>query len=183
MAEGINLLISEEKAPFRESQSVRLVKAGSVVLLILYFLVSLGVFSFWLYVRKEFQRVNQEMTVKRQRIADLEKIESLQVLLKQRLSSLKAFSVEKPLDYKGLLVYFTQLSSAEIAFKDIAISRNGEVVLSGEATNGHILADFLDQISGEKGKNLFTRIVLSSVSRQEDGSYSFNLNFYFKDEA
>lgn len=183
MAREINLLVSKKKRSFREGQLVRLVKVSSVLLLILYFLVSLGVFSFWLYIREESQKLSQEMTSKREKIAALEKIESLQILLKQRLSSLKTISDEGFLDYKGFLVYLAQFSSAEIAFKDITISQDGNLSLSGEAINALTLADFLDQISGEKGRNLFERIVLSSISRQENGSYSFGLNFYSRDGA
>lgn len=183
MNRGINLLISKEKPSFRSDQFVRLAKVGSVVLLIFYTLVSLGVFSFWLYSQQESQRVSREMAIKEQKITSLARIESLQVLLKQRLSSLKLIFEETAPDYKALLVYFFQFSSGGIVFKDINLSQKGEILFTGEAINSHVLANFLDQISGEKGKDLFGRIVLSSISRQKDGSYSFSLNFYLKDEA
>lgn len=183
MARGISFLISREEPSFQKGHFVRLAKVGSLVLLIFYLFVSLAVFSFWLYFGQESQRVNREMTLKKEEIASLKKIESLQILLKQRLSSLKAISEETSFDYKGLLVYLAQLSSAEVVFKNVAVSQKGEIVLSGEAVNGRVLADFLDQISGEKGRDLFARVILSSISRQKGGNYSFDLNFYLKNES
>lgn len=176
MLEGINLLTEARKqAPARQTQFLRLAKTGSVVLLIFYCLVAGGVFSFWFSTQRLSREVEEEVVIKKGQIADLKRIESLQVLLKQRLSALEILSSEKPPDYKALLVYFDRFPPGEVAINEILFSADGEISFSGQAVNSLLLANFLDSLSWEK-KDLFSQIILSSVSRQKDGSYSFSLN-------
>lgn len=176
MLKGINLLTEARKqTPARQTQFLRLAKTGSVVLLVFYCLVAGGVFSFWFSTQRLSREVEEEIMIKKEQIADLKRIESLQVLLKQRLSALEVLSSEKSPDYKALLVYFDRFPPGEVTINEILLSAGGQISFSGQAVNSLTLANFLDSLSWEKN-DLFSQVILSSVGRQKDGSYLFSLN-------
>lgn len=175
---GINLLITEKKFSAKKIQIIRLVKVGSVILLIFYCVVAVGTFSVWAYLQSESQKVQEELNLKKQRITALKKIESLQVVLKQRLSSLNQVLGEKKFDYKGVLAYLEGLSSPEITLGGIDLSSDGKLSFSGTATNAFSLGDFIEKVSSEEG--IFSSVVLSSVSRKADAGYKFGLDVEVK---
>lgn len=180
MEKGINLLEGLKKdISARQQRWVSLARTGSLVLLVLYCLVILGVFSFWATSRRAAQEMEQEMATKKEKIADLKHIESLQVLLKHRLSSLRGLLSGEAPDYGKFLSYFRQFSPNEVALREISLSENGKAALSGEATNGVVLSSFLDNVSDESNP-LFSRVVLTSLVRREDGSYLFGLGLQVK---
>lgn len=176
MAKGINLLKKKKAIPVREAQLMRFAQVGSVVLLVFYCLIVVGIFSLWLYTRQESQEVDRQIAVKKQNITDLEKIESLQILLKQRLASLTALVGKKTADYPKILSYFTQFPSNEIILDEITLLENGKVTLSGQAVNTLVLSDFLESLVQGEGDDLFAQIILSSFTRQEKGNCAFNLS-------
>jgi len=149
-------------------------KVGSLVLILAYCLIAGAVFSYWLFLSQQTAKINNEIAVKKTKIASLKEVESLQLVLKQRLSNLdKFFSAKKGPSFDRLLTFISQ-TSTEIKVKDLKIAEN-KMNFSGIAPNMAALEKFLQDLKSETSSALFDKITLSSVDRQEDGSYLFNL--------
>ncbi|MCJ7829682.1 hypothetical protein MUP50_01160, partial [Patescibacteria group bacterium] len=71
---------------------------------------------------------------------------------------------------------FIGQTSGEVKVKDLKIAEN-KMNFSGIAPNMAALEKFLQDLKSETSSALFSQITLSSVDRQEDGSYLFNLLF------
>lgn len=180
MTQGINLLVPTQKPSSWQTQFSRLAKAGSLVLLLFYLLVAGGIFFFWFQTQRRLTSLGQERAAQEKKVADLKNIESSQVLLKQRLSALKEFFGVGTVDHEGVLVYLNSSMADQIEAGEISFSKGEEAGVGGVAANAQALANFLDQISGEEGEKWFSRAVLASLTRREDGSYLFDLNLEVK---
>jgi Tfp pilus assembly protein PilN len=173
MAQGINLL-QQEKEGLRLLNLAHLLKVGSLVFLIFYALLTLAIFSFSVYLVKTSQKVARETEIKTQKIAELKKVESLQVVFKQRLSSLNKLMTEKKVNYQGLLEEIERTLEPGVAIEKMGLTSAGSLTIEGTAPSSPALARFLDRLTGEKP--VFSTITLSSIVRQKDGSYLFNIN-------
>jgi len=71
------------------------------------------------------------------------------------------------------LAFIGQISG-EIKVKELKIAE-GKMSFSGSSPNMAILEKFLQDLKSDQALTLFSKITLSSVDRQEDGSYFFNL--------
>jgi hypothetical protein len=149
-------------------------KVGSLVLILAYCLVVGVVFSYWLFLSRQAANISNQIAVKKTKIASLKEVESLQVVLKQRLSGLDKFSLaKKGPSFDTLLAFIGQISG-EIKVKELKIAE-GKMSFSGSSPNMAILEKFLQDLKSDQALTLFSKITLSSVDRQEDGSYFFNL--------
>jgi len=174
MEKGIDFLKAYEK-PGRPKELSRIFKVGMFVIVIFYCLLSAAVLSFWVSLRKEHQEVNRQIEVKKTQISQLRKKESLQILLKQRLSSLAKIWTLKKRDFPRFLSFFLQISSEGVDFSEIKISSEGTVTARGTAVNALVLGKFLEKITSSEMASVFSKITLTSVTRQKDGSYNFDL--------
>lgn len=176
MKQEIDFLKGQKVGGVFKTKLFHSLKVGSFVLILAYCLVAAAVFSYWLFVSRQTTKVANEIVVKKTEIARLKEAESLQVALKQRLSSLdKFFLVKKGPSFDRLLAFVGQ-TSGEIKIKDLKITEN-KMNFSGIAPNMAALEKFLQDLKSETSSALFSQITLSSVDRQEDGSYLFNLLF------
>jgi len=174
MKQEIDFLKGQKVGGVFKTKLFHSLKVGSFILILAYCLVAAAVFSYWLFVSRQTTKVTNEIAVKETEIARLKEVESLQLVLKQRLSNLdKFFSAKKGPSFDTLLSFIGQ-TSAEIKVKDLKIAEN-KMNFSGIAPNMAALEKFLQDLKSETSSVLFSQITLSSVDRQEDGSYLFNL--------
>lgn len=180
MNQEIDFLRGERPRLAKKLRFFRLLKVGSLVVLLAYCLIVGIIFSYWFYLNRQTAHTNQEISSKKQNISRLKDIESLQIVLKQRLSILERFfSSQKGPNFGSLLKYFDEISD-EVALKELTLSKKGEVNLSGESPNAVVLGKFLDRLRDEKSQDLFSKITLSSLERQDDGNYLFVLQLETK---
>ncbi len=179
MKKGIDFLKAYEKVgpPKKLSRAFAL---GMIVSVVFYSLLAAGTISFWLYLKKEHQQISRQIEVKKSQISKLQKKESLQVLLKQRLSSLAKLRPSKGGDFPRLLSFFLQFSEEGVNFKEIKVSDGGEVEISGTASNAFSFARFLEKMTSADEAKIFSKITLTSVTRQKDGSYNFSLSLNYE---
>lgn len=176
MTQGVDFIRAEREAGLAKAKARRPVKVGSIVFLIFYCLVVGATFSFWLILSRSSEQVKQEISLKKQRISSLKKTESLQILLKQRLSLLTKVVFEKKPSYSQILLYFEEISPEGLVLDNLKLTDKGGVDISGVASNVVALSDFLeDLVSEQSGEVHFPEITLSSLSRSEDGDYKFSL--------
>lgn len=174
MVQGINLLKPEKAKDIRLIELGHSLKIGSIVILLFYCLVVLTIFSFSIYLGQANEKIAQEIETKKHQITELKKVESLQLTLKQRLSSLTELITKKEVSYPQLLNQLDETLEAGITIKEISLTDAGVMTIGGTASQATVLARFLDKLTGEK--IIFSTVVLTSISRQKDGSYLFNID-------
>lgn len=174
MKQEIDFLKGQRIGKDVKTKFIHSLKVGSFVLILAYCLIVAAIFSYWLFLSRQIDKVNNEIAVKTKKIANLKEVESLQIVFKQRLSNLdKFFSAQKGPNFATLLSFIEQ-NSKEVKVKELKMAE-GKINFSGLAPNIFILENFLQDLKGESSAKLFNKITLSSIDRQEDGSYLFNV--------
>lgn len=171
----INLLQIYRTIPERAVRLIRNAKITAFLLLIFYCLVVGGIFSFWLILRRQNAVVASKITSQERRINELRQVESLHIFVKQRLSALSPFLAKELVDYKEVLTRLENLTPPGVILANIGLNQEGNLGISGTAPNAVVFANFLDQLLISGSDEFAEEIMLSSASRQENGSYSFTL--------
>lgn len=180
---GIDFLKPLKKGDFKKTETLRLLRIGSIVLVIFYCLFVGATLSFWVYLQKESRDISSQIASKKERIEELRKIESLQTVLKQRLSSLNKVFSKKRINYPQVLSYLKEVSLEDVSLKELDLSEGGEVSLTGSAPNASALSNFFERLSSASPLSPFPEIILSSLSRRKDGSYNFSLTLKSYEES
>jgi len=155
---------------------LRMVKTLSILLLLVYCLVVAAFFSYSFYLTTSAKKTSREITLKKSKIEDLKEIETLQVVLKQRLSNLlKFFDEQKKADFIVLLDYFNNRTQ-NITIRELSLSPDGEVKFSGEASDIVALGQLLENLTSQESEDFFSSVVLSSLDKKEnDVTYLFTI--------
>lgn len=177
MAKGIDFLQAQKEKRREEEKVLVHIKIGSIIFLVVYCLLVGATFSFWVYLNQDYRNVSRQIVSKKQRIEQLRRVESLQIILKQRVFHLeKLFSYKAP-DYSQILSYLEKISPAGVSLTEVELLENGEGKLSGIAPNALVVSNFLKELTSDTSTSPFSKIVLSSARRQKDGTYNFTLSF------
>lgn len=166
----------------RKRKLLRIIRTGSILVLIIYCLVLSAFFSYDFYIKTQGEKVAKENKIKKEKIESLKEVETLQITLKQRLSSLgKFFESQKNSDYPLILDYFDKLAQ-EISLKTLIIQDDGKINLNGGAADAFVLERFLEKINQEETDKLFSGVTLLSLDKREDGSYFLVILFEAKNK-
>jgi len=179
-SKSIDLLQPEELLPVKVKRSF-FIKIGTIFLLVLYCLLVVAIFSFWLVVNRESQTIAQKIKIEEAKIVGLHQVESLQLLLKQRLSALTEVVEVDGLEPKYWLGYLDELVPEEVALEEINWDAKGTIGASGISSNAVVLANFLEKLKGETDKGKVASSTLISATRKEEGAYSFGLEIIVKE--
>lgn len=171
---SINLLKPDEFASV-EKKRIFFLKIGTIFSIVFYCLFVVAVFSFWLVTRREFQVVNQNIKTQKEKLVKLQEIETLQVFLKQRLSSLDELIDEEKKPPEDWLVYLDELIPEGIALQDVQWSPDGKINLEGVASNALTISNYLDNLKKATDEGRIVSSILLAANRQEEGAYIFNL--------
>ena len=183
MKNEINFLSGQRADSEKKAKISRISKIASFIVLITYFLIVGAVFSYWAFLNNQIEKTSSQITLKKDKIEDLKEIESLQVLLKQRLSSLnKFFKNDKRPDFVSFLSYFEDIPQG-VKIKSFMAVNTGELTVSGESSNVVVLGEFLDKFKEDGTNSLFSNVTLSTLDRQENGSYMFVIFLEAKDDV
>lgn len=175
-------LLRPDQLSLIEKRRTFFIRIATIFLIVFYFLVVVALFSFGLVVLRESQVVADKIELEKTRLSELQAVESLQLLLKQRLSSLAEVVEADGLEPKYWLNYLDSLVPEGVAIEDSTWNANGEVELSGIAGNAIVLADFLDALREETDKKKIARSTLVSATRQTEGVYDFSLEILVREE-
>ncbi len=156
---------------------LRMVKTFSILLLLVYCLIVAVFFSYSFYLTSSSRKTTREISLKKSKIESLKEIETLQIVLKQRLSSLlKFFEGQKTADFTALLDYFSKRTQQGISIRDLSLSPDGKIKFSGEAVDVIALGQLLDNLTSKEAAQIFSNVTLSSLDKKEDHiSYSFTI--------
>jgi len=175
MSGEIDFLKGQQVGGALKTKFLHSLKVGTLILILAYCLVSAAVFSYWLFLSNQTNKINNEIAVKKTKITALKDIESLQVVLKQRLFSLDKFFASKKEagNFNDLLAFINQTATG-LTIKELKITED-KMNFTGLAPNMMILENFLNDLKNNESSSLFSKITLSSIDRQEDSSYLFSV--------
>lgn len=149
---------------------------GIIFLAVFYLLVASGILFSVFYYRNENNQILVKIDQKKKKIDQLQKIESLQVLVKERLSALTKILNEKRINFSETVSYFEDLGREKnLVFNKIEIEEGGLVRVSGRTTDRLTIMNFLEEL--ERQETPFLEINLNSLLRNKDGGYDFSLTF------
>ncbi|MBN1263272.1 MAG: hypothetical protein JW991_02855 [Candidatus Pacebacteria bacterium] len=177
MKKEINLLKSKQE---KESDSglIPLVKSLSLVLILVYVLSLIGIYSFGFYVSQKEKEILIEIDQKERQIKKAARLESLQLTVKSRLNAL-AWVFGKEKKAVGLVEAWRRLGNVaadKVTLASVVIDNFGETVsLRGSAERMIDLIDFFQRVKESSGeKDGFNDLLLTSLTKGNEG-YKFNL--------
>lgn len=171
----INLFKIEPEVPEKERALVQKAKLFSLLLLVVYCLLIVGVFSFWIVLRKSDEKVTEKIDFQEKRIKELTEVESRHVFLKQRLTNLLPFFVEEKVEHKEVVERLEGFLPEGVVLEMIDFQEEGGLQFGGRADNAVVFAEFLDRLISSETDDFAESVRLASAARQEDGSYVFDL--------
>ena len=175
-------LLRPDELSFVEKRRTFFIRTGTIFLIVFYCLAVVALFSFGLVVVRESRVVADKIDLEEERLGNLQEVESLQLLLKQRLSSLVKVIEVEGLEPKDWLNYLDSLVPEGVAIESSAWNADGEVELSGIAGNAVVLADFLDTLRQVADEEKIARSTLVTATRQTEGVYNFSLEILVQEE-
>ncbi len=175
-------LLQPDQLSFVEKQRTFYVKIGTIFLIVFYCLVVVALFAFGLVVLRESRLVANKIELEKVRLNELQEVESLQLMLKQRLSSLTKVVEVDGIEVKHWLDYLDNLVPEGVAIENSEWNAGGKVELSGLAANAVVLADFLDTLKQKTDEEEIAKSTLISATRQTEGIYDFTLEILVQEE-
>ncbi|MCX6725807.1 MAG: hypothetical protein NT052_00615 [Candidatus Shapirobacteria bacterium] len=181
MKQEIDFLKGQRSEKEKRIKFLRSLKVGSIIFLIAFILVVGAIFSYRLYLNSQNEKIINESNLKRQKIESLKGLESLQVVLEQRLKALNQFFKEdKRPNFPKILAFFDKISQV-VNIKDLNITSDGKMNISGESSDILTLTGFLENLESKEAQEIFSQITVSSLDKKEKEGYLFVILFQIKD--
>lgn len=178
MSRGIDLLRGRNKGRLKIRKQAVKIKLISFLVLGLYLVAGSGLFVYLVWAKGEKSRLQQSIQVKKQRIVDLKKNESLHLNLKQRLAFMSTqLDLGQNLVSRSITI-LNKLADPQVTITSFSFAEDGQVIIAGEAANALVLNDFFEKV--KKVKKEIKIASLTSLTRMEEGNYEFNLNLKFE---
>lgn len=173
MLEKINLFPRLEAVWEKKVRIQRLLRVGSVVVLVFYFVLLSSLFSYFLVLRREGQSLQRKIKASELKVKELEPVESKQVFLKSKLTHLvKIFSFEERPE--EILTELETLAVEGISLSAINYQEE-KITVSGEAGNIFVFDQFVKKMLNE-GKDFFSEVKFESINKIPEGNYIFDLS-------
>lgn len=168
MTKEINLLETKEKQ-IKESPYQPSIRTGTIILILVYILVTAGVLFLNFYFSQKEKGVQEKITQKKEEIKDQAKVEGLHLMVKDRLEAL-AWIFRKEKDAIGIseaMRRTRELASSRMEILSIGISDFGNTaILSGSVQQVTDLIAFFDRLDEAEKKGFgFKSIHVSGLTR------------------
>lgn len=177
MIKEIDFLKAKRKDFYKAQKLIRLLNVGSLVGLIFYCLVVAATIYLLFQLKSENQELQNQIKIKKDEVGRFKEVESLQYVLKQRLTPLTKIITPNRKSPSSWLSFFQGSLDTGVVFKKLDMTDKGEISFGGQAPDAIALGRFLDYFNTDEAKNIFTKTLVNSLSKQKDGSYLFNLSF------
>lgn len=178
---GVNLLPTRKIVAPEEKLFKKLRNAGVVVLVVYVFLIS-GLIASSFYFSLAQKQIDQQRQKTEAEIKRFEKRETLALTLKERMGTVGDVIGQQEkletakLTQSQLLSWLRSFLLPGVIFNDADLS-SSKLGFSGEAENGLILGDFLDQFL--QTERTFKTLKLETLSRTGKGNYEFSFKGQF----
>jgi len=176
VASTIDFFKAARQETLQKTKQKRLLQTGSLVALVAYCLATAAIFAYWLFLNEANQELEKRISLKKQQVLEFKQVESLQLLLKQRLGFLQKVLVELSPDYHDALLFLKAITPEGLTITGYQLSVDGQVNLEIEAINSQIVDDFVTKLKrSSEADKFFEEIFLGSLARQEESSYRLSL--------
>lgn len=169
---GINLLNTKRESSSK-SKLLNKLKKGSILFLIIYIGITIGVFAVSMAVEKRADNLNKSITNAEKKIKALQKTEELEVSLKERIKVISQVS-GKTVDVQEVINNILIATGVPgVLIGDLTINDKKQISMSASAGDEKVLRDLLELL--ENQGEVFSRIEVGPFSRDKTGNYNFSL--------
>lgn len=170
----INLIPGEERASFEIGGLIKKLKFSAIFLLSLFIIASGITFLFFFRLSNQNKEILNKISQTEKKIDSFQSREANLLVLKDRLSLARKI-IESREGNINIITNLNQISSAAISFD--LIESQGRGVLKANVSSPDLLAmnRFVTVISGPDFTKDFSSLEISSISRSEEGYYTFVL--------
>ena len=173
---GVNFIEGKKTDSLNEHRN-KIIKIGVGIVLVVYLIFSVSLFSASYYLNSQRQVVSDQVVKVGKEVKDLQKIETLETLLKQRIGDAGSLINQREKDrgnnssYSQLLEQLENFIEPGVTLKDILIEK-GFITFSGTAENYLLIGKLMDKIDDS---DLWSFVNLESLARDTHGAYAFSL--------
>ena len=171
---GINLLAKKELATTEEKEVVSKLKKTIAITLLIYSLAVVGLIGFQFFLSGEKQKIFSQASQLELRIKNLQKVEILEVLIKDRLGKC-AKVISSRTHPETVLTKIINAKEEGVEIFEVELAKSEEVKLAAESSDVSSLERFTDKIKKVFQEEGYQTIILEAVTRTKKGGYSLNL--------
>ncbi len=171
---GINLLRKKEIATTEEKEITSKLKKIVVITLVIYTLIVAGLIGSQFFLSKEKQKITSQASQLESRIKGLQKVESLEVLIKDRIEKC-ANIIGSRTHPEIILAKIINAKEEGVEITSIELEKNQKVKLAAQSEDVNSLEKFTGKIKAIFSGEGYQIVILESVSRTKDGGYNLSL--------
>jgi len=171
---GINLLGKKELASKEEKEVLGKVKRTLVVTLLIYALFVVSLLGLQFFLSREKQNLVSQESQLESRIKTFQKVETLEVLIKDRLGK-GAKIISSRTHPEVILTKIINAREEGVEILEVELAKSEEVKLAAESSDVGSLERFMDKIKKVFQEEEFQTIILETVTRTKEGGYSLGL--------
>lgn len=171
---GINLLGKKEVASTEEKAIIDKLRRIVVITLVIYALVVAGLIGFQFFLSREKQKVVSQASQLELRIGNFQKVETLEVLIKDRIGKTTKI-ISSRTHPEIILTKIINAKEEGVEILGVELGKGEEIGLSAESGDVGSLDSFTEKIKEVFEGEGYKTIVLETVTRTKDGGYNLNL--------
>lgn len=171
---GINLLAKEKKKTFAEKEIVGKIRKIVGVALVGYALLILGLVATLSFLSLEKKRHSTQISQLEATIKSYQKVESLEVLIKTRVSLAQKI-IETRVPTETILVKIINSLEEGIEVSGLDFGKKDEISVTAHSEDVDSLEIFLGKVEQIFQEEKYTILRLDGVNRDKEGGYSFSV--------
>ncbi len=178
---SINFLKDKAVAIQRKSKVIFWLNLSSFIFLGLYILVLVVSFSYQLILKKQADDLERKFQAAKQEVESLSGIETKQVYLKNKLTSLQDILASQKENQQITEAVFNLIPEG-IAINGFIIDEKGGVSFSASSKSFRAVKDFLDgmESTSQIGDLVFSQIKIKNINYDAEKGYSLGIYLSFK---
>ncbi len=171
---GINLLGKKEITSKEEKEVLDKVKKNLVITFLVYALFVVSLLGLQFFLSREKQNLVSLESQLESRIKTFQKVETLEVLIKDRLGKCVKI-ISSRTHPEVILTKIIDAKEEEVEIFEVELVKSEEVKLAAESSDVGSLERFTEKIKKVFQEEGYQIIILETVTRTKEGGYILNL--------
>lgn len=168
----INLIAGEEKKFVELNVWGKRLGKAAVITLLVFILISAAVLSFLFFFDRKFKDNEKNIQGLKNAIRSFDKIESYLMVVSDRIAGIEKIK-KASISNASLVNDFSSLFIPGFIFKTISFGA-GSIKIASSCDNNQSLSNFYEKLETLKKSKKFSDVMISSVSRGENGQYDIS---------
>jgi len=175
-APEINFLRKQRSILMLQSKRLYLIQTLSLMTLLAYGVVLIGVISYSAYLGFNVKRIDKNIESERAAIKQLTNVRAKYLVLKEKTAAIMGVS-SSLFKHQEIIEKVISLLPDGLAVQGFSIDENGDVVFSASTANPDMIDTFFENVERNKHDERVPITVadVSSVRVDEEGKYSFGM--------